>query len=58
MSLDLSMGSSRTRTPVARETALATAAAPGTAGGSPTPFAPCGPTGDGTSIMRTSIPGS
>src|SRR2546423_1748272 len=35
MSLDLSIGSSRTRTPVARDTAFATAAAPGTAGGSP-----------------------
>jgi hypothetical protein len=49
------MGSSVIRAPVASATALAMAAGAGTIGGSPTPRAPKGPAGDGTSTMIVSI---
>src|SRR5438445_751644 len=51
-SSERSIGAFLTRTPAARETAFARAAVPGIAGGSPTPLAPSGPTGEGTSIRR------
>src|SRR5512143_456876 len=47
-------GSSVRRTPTASWTALAMAAGAGTIGGSPTPRAPKGPAGDGTSTMMVS----
>ena len=50
-------GSSVRRTPVASWMALAMAAGAGMMGGSPTPRAPKGPEGDGTSTMMVSILG-
>ena len=51
------IGSSLNRTPVAAAMALATAAAAPQTGPSPTPFAPYGPSGAGTSTMIVSMTG-
>src|SRR5262249_34535846 len=51
-------GSSVRRMPHAAWIALATAAGPGTAGGSPTPLAPNGPRGEGISRSSTPISGT
>ena len=51
-------GACRTRTPVACAIALKIAGAVGISAGSPTPFAPCGPSGSGSSIRITSIGGT
>ena len=51
------IGSSVRRTPAASSMALAMAAGAGTMGGSPTPRAPYGPEGDGTSTMIVSMSG-
>jgi len=51
-------GSSVRRMPVACSTALAMAAGAGTMGGSPTPRAPYGPAGAGTSMMIVSMAGT
>src|SRR5258706_3476454 len=58
INLERSTGISRTRMPVALARAFVTAAGPGIAGGSPTPFAPSGPTGEGTSTSTTSMSGT
>src|SRR6266498_1900967 len=50
-------GSSSRRRPVASSIALAIAAGAGTIGGSPTPRAPNGPSGAGTSTMIVSMLG-
>jgi hypothetical protein len=52
------IGSSVMRAPVASATAFAIAAGAGTIGGSPTPRAPNGPAGDGTSTMIVSMGGT
>src|SRR5262249_62356016 len=51
-------GSSVRRMPHAPWIAFATAAGPGTAGGSPTPLAPNGPKGEGISRSSTPISGT
>ena len=51
-------GTSRMRTPVAAWIALRIAGAVATSAGSPTPFAPHGPSGSGSSIRWTVIGGT